>query len=135
MKINELKERLRKERPMTTVTFRIPADVLEDLKRVAPVLGFSGYQPLMRAYIGQGLRADLERLEGSTELGHLLERLRALGVQEEIISQAYGETFRNLPASFLYQAGATESTRLPARSGRVLAETNAEYSVASQADE
>jgi hypothetical protein len=39
-------------------------DVIVDLKRVSPWLGFLGYQPLARAYIGQGLRSDLERLEG-----------------------------------------------------------------------
>lgn len=49
---------------LTTITIRMPEDVIEDLKRLAPVLGFSGYQPLARAYIEQGLRADLERLEG-----------------------------------------------------------------------
>ena len=45
----------------------MPEDVIEDLKRIAPLLGFSGYQPLVRAYIGQGLRADLERLDGDTQ--------------------------------------------------------------------
>ncbi len=38
-------ERLDKNRPMTTITIRIPEDVIEDLKRIAPLLGFSGYQP------------------------------------------------------------------------------------------
>ena len=38
---------------------RIPEDVIEELKEIAPSLGFSGYQPLIRAYIGQGLRKDL----------------------------------------------------------------------------
>jgi hypothetical protein len=28
----------------------MPEDVVEDLKRIAPKLGFSGYQPLIRAY-------------------------------------------------------------------------------------
>jgi hypothetical protein len=42
------------------VSIRIPDDVIEDLKRVAPILGFSGYQALIKAYIGQGLRADLD---------------------------------------------------------------------------
>jgi hypothetical protein len=37
--------------------------VVEDLKRVAPSLGFAGYQPLIRAYIGKGLRIDLARLD------------------------------------------------------------------------
>ncbi len=49
MKIESLKKRLDKNRPMTSVTIRIPEDVVEDLKRVAPLLGFSGYQPLIRA--------------------------------------------------------------------------------------
>ncbi len=62
MKTEALKKRLDRNRPMATVTIRIPEDVIEDLKKVAPLLGFSGYQPLVRAYIGQGLRADLERL-------------------------------------------------------------------------
>ena len=52
MKIRDLKKRLRKDRPMTAVTLRMPQDVVEDLKRTAPMLGFSGYQPLMRHYIG-----------------------------------------------------------------------------------
>lgn len=62
MKNSKLRARLRKDRPMTMISLRIPEDVLEDLKLVAPWLGFSGYQPLIRAYIGQGLRADLARL-------------------------------------------------------------------------
>lgn len=61
MKVDNLKQRLDRNRPMTTITIRIPEDVVEDLKRIAPMLGFSGYQPLIRAYVGQGLRADLER--------------------------------------------------------------------------
>ncbi len=66
MKAEFLKKRLDKNRPMTTVTIRIPEDVIENLKRVAPLLGFSGYQPLVGVYIGQGLRDNLERLEGDT---------------------------------------------------------------------
>jgi hypothetical protein len=41
----------------------MPEDVVEDLNTIAPLLGFSGYQRLIRAYIGQGLRQDLEKLE------------------------------------------------------------------------
>ena len=57
MKLEQLKKRLDKQRPMTTISMRFPVDVLDDLKRVAPLRGFSGYQPLIRAYVGQGLRA------------------------------------------------------------------------------
>ena len=63
MKIEQLKKRLEKNRAMTAVTMNIPEDVVEDLKRIAPLLGFSDYHPLIRAYIGQGLRQDLERFE------------------------------------------------------------------------
>jgi hypothetical protein len=41
-----------------------PKEVIEDLKGITPQIGFSCYQPLIRAYIGQGLRQDLARLEG-----------------------------------------------------------------------
>ena len=63
MKSNDLKKRLRKDRPMSTISLQIPEDVLEDLKRIAPHRGISGYIPLIRAYIGQGLRQDLALLE------------------------------------------------------------------------
>lgn len=75
---------------MTTVTIRIPEDVIEDLKRLAPLLGFSGYQPLIRAYIGQGLRADLERLEGDT-VSALIASLKRRGVSDEVIHEALSE--------------------------------------------
>lgn len=91
MKINKLAQRLQKDRPMTMVSIRIPEDVVNDLKRVAPMLGFSGYQALIKAYIGQGLRADLERLEGGVEISALIESLRRKGVEDEIISSALTE--------------------------------------------
>ena len=91
MKTNKIAQRLQKNRPMTMVSIRIPNDVIEDLKRVAPMLGFSGYQALIKAYIGQGLRADLERLESSVEVSALIKSLREKGVKEEIISSAMAE--------------------------------------------
>ena len=90
MKMTDLKTRLQRNRPMTTVTLRMPEDVLGDLKRIAPLLGFSGYQPLMRTYIGQGLRADLERLE-NTPMARFVEALRHNGVSEEAIQKAIDE--------------------------------------------
>ncbi|OYD91225.1 hypothetical protein CDG76_28700 [Nostoc sp. 'Peltigera membranacea cyanobiont' 210A] len=90
MKAEVLKKRLDKNRPMTTITIRIPEDVIEDLKRVAPLLGFFGYQPLVRAYIGQGLRADIERLEGDA-VSTLIASLKRHGVSDEIIREALSE--------------------------------------------
>lgn len=90
MKMTDLKQRLRQDRPMTTVTLRMPEDVIDDLKRVAPLLGYSGYQPLMRAYIGQGLRADLARLEDAP-IACLLEHLQVQGVSEETLTKALAD--------------------------------------------
>ena len=91
MKINKLKKRLQKNRAMTTISLRIPDDVVDDLKNIAPRLGFSGYQPLIRAYIGQGLRVDLERLSENAEMLQLVESLRRHGVKEKIIASALAE--------------------------------------------
>ena len=91
MKTSKIAQRLQKDRPMTMVSIRIPDDVIEDLKRVAPMLGFSGYQALIKAYVGQGLRADLDRLENGIEVSALIKSLRKKGVKEEIISSAMAE--------------------------------------------
>ena len=90
MKPEALKKRLDRNRPMTTITIRMPEDVIEDLKRLAPLLGFSGYQPLARAYIGKGLRAELECLEGDT-ISALVASLKRHGVSDEILKEALGE--------------------------------------------
>jgi hypothetical protein len=91
MKLSQMQKRLRRNRPMTTISLRMPEDVVEDLKRIAPILGFSGYQPLIRAYVGQGLRADLVRLESNLEVADLVASLRNQGVDEEVIFTALAE--------------------------------------------
>ena len=91
MELNKLRKRLVTSRAMTTISMRVPEDVIADLKRVAPALGFSGYQPLIRAYVGQGLRADLQRLEEAPGIEPLLKSLRKQGVPEQVISSALSE--------------------------------------------
>ena len=93
MKLDQLKKRLDKRRPMTTISMRFPIDVIEDLKRVAPLRGFSGYQPLVRAYVGQGLRADLERLE-TDPVTVFVESLKRHGVSEDVIQEALAEAIQ-----------------------------------------
>ncbi len=90
MKANDLKKRLQKDRPMSSVTIRMPEDVVDDLKQIAPKLGFSGYQPLIRHYVGQGLRTDLERLDNDA-VQNLVESLKRRGVDESVINQAMAE--------------------------------------------
>ena len=94
MKIENLKKRLNRNRPMKSVTLRIPEDVVDDLKRIAPFLGFSGYQPLIRAYIGQCLRKDLDRLDNDT-VTDLVASLKHRGVSEKILEEALSEILHN----------------------------------------
>lgn len=68
----------------------MPEDVVEDLIRVAPLLGFSGYQPLIRAYISQGLRVDLERFESETVTASIAS-LKRQGISDEVINEALSE--------------------------------------------
>ena len=83
-------DRLRKDRPMTVISIRLPEDVIEDLKEIAPSLGFGGYQPLIRAYIGQGLRKDLARMENS-QVHLITESLRKHGIDDQVISSVIAE--------------------------------------------
>ena len=91
MKINDLKKRLSKNRPITEFSLRIPEDVLEDLRRIAPQLGFSNVEALVRAYIGQDLRNDLVKLEQTPEVSSLIESLRRKGIKDDILADAIAE--------------------------------------------
>ena len=86
MKIEKLKSRLERDRTMVPVTLRMPEDVVKDMKRIAPLLGFSGYQPLIRAYIGQGLRKDIERLD-SDAISGLVACLKKRGVSSAAVKE------------------------------------------------
>jgi site-specific recombinase XerC len=81
MKIETLKQRLDRNRPMTSVTIRVPEDVVEDLKRVAPLLGFSGYQ----------------RFESETVTA-LVASLKRRGVSDTVINEALSEVVHAQPS-------------------------------------
>lgn len=86
--INEtLKKRLDKDRPVTSITLRIPVDVVESLKDIAPHKGYAGYQTLLKAYISEGLRRD-EAAFGSERLERLALALKKRGVSEKVIAEA-----------------------------------------------
>jgi hypothetical protein len=90
MKVSELKHKLASNKVMSSITIRMPENVVSDLKDIAPLLGFSGYQPLIRSYVGKGLRADLEKLEDSN-LSRFIEALKHQGVEEGCIQKAIEE--------------------------------------------
>lgn len=89
--LNEtLKRRLAKDRPMTTVTLRVPVDVVESLKAIAPLKGLQGYQTLLKAYVSEGLRRDEARyLDDGVR--RLVEALKARGVAPELIERAVAD--------------------------------------------
>ena len=76
---------------MTQISIRMPEDVIDDLKMVAEVLGFSGYQPLIRFYIGQCLRKDLDRVE-STRTSELITSLKKHGLSDSQIREVLIES-------------------------------------------
>ena len=87
---SRLKARLRKDRPMTSITLRIPEDVVDSLKAIAPYKGISGYQALLKAYISEGLRRD-EALHVFGPAARLAEALKKRGVPEKLIEEAARE--------------------------------------------
>ena len=79
------------DRPMTTISMRLPEDIIEELKRIAPMLGMNGYQPLIRFYIGKGLRESLADLQGS-QWERLADVLRNRGMSDEQVADIISES-------------------------------------------
>jgi hypothetical protein len=72
------------------ITLRIPIDVVQSLKEIAPQKGFSGYQALLKSYLSEGLRHDESQfIFGKT--ARLIEALRKRGVSAEVLLQAEKE--------------------------------------------
>ncbi|MEI8237603.1 MAG: hypothetical protein WCG11_10620 [Methylococcaceae bacterium] len=75
---------------MTSITLRIPIDVVESMKTIAPRKGLSGYQALLKAYVSEGLRHDEAQFLLSKE-AQLIDALKRRGVSEQIIQDAVCE--------------------------------------------
>ena len=90
MLTDRLKKRLDKNRPMTSITLRMPVDVVESMKAIAPQRGFSGYQALLKSYISDGLRRDEAQFASSLE-ARLIEALKKRGVPEDVLADAARE--------------------------------------------
>jgi hypothetical protein len=88
------------DRPMTTISMRLPEDIIEELKRIAPLLGMSGYQPLIRFYVGKGMRESLHELHGS-QYERLAETLRKRGIDDEGIAEIIADVRTSAPGQKL----------------------------------
>jgi len=76
--------------PMTTITLRMPENVVKSLAHIAPVFGFSDYQPLIQHYVNEGLQIDMQRLNNPT-LQKLTKSLKHHGIDEGVIAKAVEE--------------------------------------------
>jgi len=71
------------------ISLRIPVDVLEKLKKIAPAKGMSGYQALMKYYVGKGLREDLELVRQVESAEKLESTLTRLGLRADQIDEVW----------------------------------------------
>jgi hypothetical protein len=88
-----IKQRLDPNREMTSITIRMPVDVVDSLKEIAPLKGFSGYQALLKAYVSEGLRKD-EAQFSFGEAARLIEELKKRGISDELLEEASREIHR-----------------------------------------
>jgi hypothetical protein len=92
---DRIRRNMQPAKPMTLISLRLPEHVIEDLKEVAPTLGFGGYQALIRAYISNGLRKHLSEKETQRTKESAVEefsrRLKTRGVSERAIREAAAE--------------------------------------------
>jgi hypothetical protein len=82
-----LKSCLKKDRAMTSITLRIPVDVVDSMKAIAPQRGFTGYQTLLKAYLSEGLRRDEAQFAVSSHT-RLIDALKRRGVNPKLIAEA-----------------------------------------------
>lgn len=85
-----IRRRMKRDRPMISVTLRMPEGVVDSLKDLAPRTGHSGYQALIKAYVGEGLRRD-EAKYLFNPAQRLAEALKARGVDPKLVEDAVRE--------------------------------------------
>ncbi|MDQ7781807.1 MAG: hypothetical protein RDU20_02945 [Desulfomonilaceae bacterium] len=83
---------MKTERKKMMVSLRMPEDVVDDLKRIAPLKGMSGYQALIKYYVGMGLRRDIEALW----LREVPERIQGILAKHGLTGDAQDELLEEL---------------------------------------
>lgn len=85
--LERISKRMVKDPPMSLISMRLPQHMIDELKEIAGAKGFSGYQGLIRYYISQGARKDLEEMD-LPNLENLVRVLKEQGVPKKVIDQA-----------------------------------------------
>jgi hypothetical protein len=78
-----------KDRPATMISLRVPVDVVEKLKKIAPAKGMSGYQALIKYYVGKGLREDFDLVRQVESVERLESTLARLGLKGDQINEIW----------------------------------------------
>jgi hypothetical protein len=78
---------LQQGNPMVSITISVPADVVDSMKRIAPLRGFTEYQAMLKSYINEGFRRDEYRYS-SISMARFIEALKEYGVPDVVIQQA-----------------------------------------------
>ncbi len=85
--LERITKRMVKDPPMELISMRLPRHMIDELKEIAVVKGFTGYQGLIRYYVSQGARKDLEEMD-APKLDNIAKALKAQGVSKKVIDQA-----------------------------------------------
>lgn len=92
----------KKDSPMTMISLRLPEEMVTELKKIAPLIGESGYQPLIRSYIEQGLAQDIERIEKANNVDYIEDVEKAETKREtRNLSEASVEYIVERPTEFV----------------------------------
>ena len=82
-----IKQRLVKDRRMTSITLRIPVDVVDSLKERVPKTGHSGYQALLKSYICGGAAPGRSQFTFAPTQ-RLVQALKKRGVSAKVLDEA-----------------------------------------------
>ena len=88
---------LTKDRASTSISMRIPVDLLEKLKKIARLKEMSGYQSVIKYYIGQGLLRDadlvhrIETEDAESEAARLEAAFKRIGLDRDKVEAFWKE--------------------------------------------
>jgi len=87
---------------MTMISLRLPEEMVTELKRIAPLIRESGYQPLIRSYIEQGLAKDIEKIEKTNRVDYIKDAPKVKAERKtHRLSEASVEYVVNQPTEFI----------------------------------
>lgn len=81
---------MRKDRPTTSITVRMPVDAIVFMEAIAPIKGLIGYQSLLKSCVSESLRRDEGQYLNTAE-ARVIEALKQCGVPDDVLENAARE--------------------------------------------